>query len=77
MNNFIKAFSVEENGITYTYYNAKRTEFFYVESDKAFVFQRENSKMFVLDIDNCKNVEDFNTILNDFFTCDEIKVIAK
>ncbi|MBQ7308495.1 MAG: hypothetical protein IJW82_08250 [Clostridia bacterium] len=76
MNNVLKVFSVKENGITYTFYNVSRKEFFYVATDCAFVFQRENAKMFILNIETCKSVDDFNNILNDFFACDEIKVEA-
>ena len=71
----IKVFRVEENGIEYSFYNVTRKEFFYVQSLP--VFKRGDSKMFILDLKNCENTEDFNKYLNDFFLCDEIKVNAK
>ena len=72
----IKVFTVIEKGISYSYYNAKRKEFFYIETDNVAVFNRENSKMFVLDIE-CRSRVDFEKLMNDFFTCDEITMNAK
>ena len=76
MNSVLKSISIEENGITYTYFDAKRTEFFYVDSQHAVVFQREFTKMFILDVE-CKNIDEFNNMMITFFTCDGIKVNAK
>lgn len=77
MNNVLKVFSVKENGITYTFYNVTKREFFFVDTDSAVVFQRENSKMFILDIEKCKTHTDFANLLEDFFNCDEIVVNGK
>ena len=76
MNDTLKVFRIKENGVTYTYYNVSKKDFYFVESEKAVAFQRENTKMFVLD----KTVEtrtQFVKMMEDFFTADEIKVLAK
>lgn len=77
MNEKIKVFSIEENGITYTYYNVTRKSFFYVDSDHVIAFQlNEDARLFVLDV-NCPNIDASADIMKDFFACDEIKVNAK
>ena len=77
MNDKLKIFRVKENGITYSYYNVTRKNFFYVDSDHVIAFQmNEDARMFVLDID-CPNIDASADIMKDFFDCDEIKVKAK